>query len=130
MVASTAWEGFGCNTFVAPGADILLLTPTACLVTLSEIPGMVTEVALPAQTMAVRVYCGDDGLRLGIDEAPLPIGLGSGVLVPSSTFARGDTVLQNLWQVFAIPADGNLHAVHIMSSFPYARILLVALVEP
>jgi hypothetical protein len=130
MVASTAWEGFGCNTFIAPGADILLLSPTACVVTLSETPGISTEVALPANTMALRVYCGDDGLRLGIDEAPLPVGLSSGLLVPSSAFARGDTVLQNLWQVFAIPADGNLHSVHVMSGFPYARILLVALVEP
>jgi hypothetical protein len=129
---STVWDGFGCNTFVdqtQPG--VLLLEPHACIVTLPETPGTPLVVSLPAQTRALRVWTSaEDGLRFATDATPAPVGVVTSGNVPASAFALGDTVFANLWQVFAIPADGALHTVSLTSGGGFVRVLLVALVEP
>jgi hypothetical protein len=129
MTSSMAWSGFGCGADNTFQDGILILTAYTCTITLSDIPGIVRVIMLPATTRAVRVWTGQDSLRMALDTTPLFPGESSANPVPAATFQLGATILPGAWYTCAIPDDTMAHSVHLMSQAVSPVVMLEAMVE-
>jgi hypothetical protein len=129
MASSMAWSGLGCGAENTFADGMLILTEYTCQITLSDIPGIVRVVSLPANTRAVRLWTGLDSLRMALDTTPLFPGESSANPVPAATFQLGATILPGAWYTVAIPEDTMVHTVHLMSNAVSPVVILVAMVE-
>jgi hypothetical protein len=129
MASSMAWSGLGCGAENTFAEGMLILTAYTCTVTLSDIPGIVRVIMLPATTRAVRLWTGLDSLRMALDTTPLFPGESSANPVPASTFQLGVTILPGAWYTVAIPDDTMVHSIHLMSQAVSPMVMLEAMVE-
>jgi|SRR4029077_608853 hypothetical protein len=124
----TTWNGFGVPADNCVSTDIF--TPRTCCVTLSETPGVVTQVTLSGIAHAVNLWTSQEVVWYAIDTLPGPIPPPTlATLVDSTAFRPGAVLFPGGWQQCVLPLDGLAHTLNLVSEAPYVTVQIVMLEE-
>lgn len=98
-------------------------------ITLNATPGTVTHVAMPVNTVAVRLFPRTKPIRVGFDRDPEVVGTSALSSVPSTVFAFGDIVKPDLWAQWTFSRDGQMHELALMAADASVVIDIVLVVQ-
>jgi hypothetical protein len=124
----TNWSGMGLPIANVVVEEVLIGKSLSLL--LSDTPGTVTKVNLPATTQGVKIRTLDAAVWYALDAVPGPIPPPlPQTIIPDTAFVLGDVVSQGELAVLALPDDSLVHALYLLSEASGPWVGLTALVE-
>jgi len=128
----TLWPGLAVPTVVASLGEASLVSSRAksLRVILSDTPGVVTQLTLPATAWGLQFWTTDALIWYSVDALPGPIPPPlPDLIVPADAFAVGGVLVPSLLQVVTLPDDTLTHRLYVVSQTASPTLLVTCLVE-
>ena len=127
----TMWPGFAVPTLSPFVASAPVTSRARSLwVRLSDTPGVITQLTLPATTRSLQFWSTDASIWYSVDALPGPIPpIVPDLIVPATAFAVGAVVLPSVLLGVTLPTDTLTHVLYLQSQAASPTVLITCVVD-